>query len=466
MFELFDGTDKKIRDSQKACLKFLEDSWNKSDVFVINAPTASGKSALSRAIQIETGADIITINNHLVRQFVNEYKATTAVIGRKHYLNPDKYNHSRGILFSKERNAIFNPVSFVLCDKMEVFERADVIILDEADQHIGLLLEVISTPISVTKSEYDKALPTSNSLKSILLKRIKKNVKLLGREDINKEAVTDEQAYFKQLVTLLEKDSSKLAVSKFIDERAKSSKTKYKIKITPIKLPTNFLKQLYDGRKVILMSGSIFKTDVPDILGYNRDFLYYEVDSPIPVEKRLIKYEPLEEELCYGFDYKKVAEELNKVLEKYPERPAAIHTTYKDSEVLRDYLRDCKFNTKEDKDKCIDALEGSNDVLLASGMYTGVDFKDDKCRLNIILKAQYPNLNDLWVKKKRVFSPNWYHLQTLRHLIQAAGRSTRTPDDFSTTVICDPRLMDLIADNWKVLPEYFKDALVLGKKSS
>lgn len=465
MFKHFDGTDKKMREAQKQCLDFLTDNWHKTNIFVINAPTASGKSALARAIQLETNADIVTINNQLVRQFVNEYPSTTAVIGRKHYLSVEKYKRSRGLLFTKHREAVFNPVSFALCENLVGTVRSDVVILDEADQHLSLLLEVVSTPITLSKSEFDKSAPTSSSLKQILEKRIKKNQVKLGKTEDNRELLYDEQASMRNLVSILENDSETLAVTKFIDEKAKSAKSKYKMKITPIALPINFLKNLYDGRKVIMLSGSIFKYDVPDIVGCSRDFMYYEVDSPIPVKNRLIKYEPLEEPLGYGFDVEKVAGNLGELLDRYPIRPAVIHTTYGDSEKLREFLPNCKFNTKENKDQCVEDLNNSNHTILASGMFTGVDFKDDKCRLNIVLKAQYPSLCSLWVKKKATLNPRWYRLQTIRHLIQAAGRSTRTLEDFSTTLICDDRLIDLIMQEWDDIPKYFKEALIFGEPS-
>ena len=87
--------------------------------------------------------------------------------------------------------------------------------------------------------------------------------------------------------------------------------------------------------------------------------------------------------------------------------------------------------------------------LLASGMAEGLDLTEDKARVNVIAKLSYPYLGDPYVawRLKQPGGQLWYSLQTLTHLMQAVGRTTRSPTDESITYVLDPglgRLFDKI----------------------
>ena len=68
---------KEIRDFQKETLSLLEQQWDRYDVFVIVAPTAFGKSAISKTL-LKAGhsASYINPTNQLVDQFLATFPDT------------------------------------------------------------------------------------------------------------------------------------------------------------------------------------------------------------------------------------------------------------------------------------------------------------------------------------------------------------------------------------------------------
>ena len=86
MFEGFDGSNRKPRQVQVDALKWLSDNWNDYKFFAIQAPTGSGKSAISKAIMNEIGsAAYLAPNNVLIEQMVSAYLGLNSLIGAEHY---------------------------------------------------------------------------------------------------------------------------------------------------------------------------------------------------------------------------------------------------------------------------------------------------------------------------------------------------------------------------------------------
>lgn len=452
MFESFDGTDKIPYQAQIDVLKWLEANWDKSDVFAIIGPTACGKSFLSKTIQRETKADIVTISNQLVRQFKESYPDTIVAIGRQHYYTQDAYEYAHSQAFIPNSEMIFNSVSYFNTRSRDDISRKKVIVLDEADQQLNLFLLRIETSIKLGVSDKNWE-PTIAFAKKVLSNRI-----LRHRRELNKKySVTKETKMLKamQVKAILEQDSSAVACRIEGD----------KLIVKPLYIPKNSIKKIFGGSKIILLSGTLFHEDVSDLIGGMR-YLTYQMPSPIPVENRPIVYEPINTELNYPINYDSLANDVIELLEKYPQRPAIIHMAYKDMAELSLRIPRVLFHNPDNKEAVLEELHQTKGVLLAAGMTTGIDLKADRCRLNIILKASFPPKTDLWVMKRlsKSCGDTWRIQQVLKYTIQAAGRSTRSVDDSSTTVIADPRIMDLVSTNWDYLPNYFREALVLGVK--
>jgi Rad3-related DNA helicase len=463
MFDKLDGSGRLPRKAQTDMLVWLEKVWNDYDTFCVLAPTAAGKSFIARAVQIEFDADYVTINNELVKQYCSEYNRSGknfakahCLIGRKHYIDPKIYESCVVMSRTKDfnRSLVFNPITYARYKDDPQHQPRGVVILDEADQHLGLLLEYAATRVKLTPKEKGKVQPTSVEFLSILEDRLRK----LQRKEQNLKT-TAQYANYVFIKDMLYGNAHYYAIS--IEEEDDVS---YMV-LKPLKLTLRVIRKLFFGQKVILLSGTLFKTDVTDLIGVDRKMVWYEMDSPIPVERRAIIFKPYENLMSYGYDKEEVCMYVDRLLDSYKMRPALIHTTYSDAPALAVHLKhETVSHTKDTKRAAIGKLESvENLVLLGSGMSTGLDLKDEKCRLNIILKARFPNIADSYVKKRMALEDGaeWYANQTIREVIQAAGRSTRTENDYSITILCDGRVLPVFLSHWRKMPSYFKKALIL-----
>jgi Rad3-related DNA helicase len=99
---------------------------------------------------------------------------------------------------------------------------------------------------------------------------------------------------------------------------------------------------------------------------------------------------------------------------------------------------------------------------LASGCSEGVDLPGDVCRVNIVPLLYRLNIGDAVIKKRMAKEDGrqWYNYETVKALIQQAGRSTRGTEDYSITYVLDPALPRLILDKSLEIPQSLKESIV------
>lgn len=95
-------------------------------------------------------------------------------------------------------------------------------------------------------------------------------------------------------------------------------------------------------------------------------------------------------------------------------------------------------------------------IFLAVKMGEGVDFKDDKARWQIIPKCLYRDLKDPWVEAHKDRDKEWYELDALQSVIQAAGRIVRSKEDWGITYVLDTNVRRLINRYNAHCPEWFR----------
>lgn len=93
-------------------------------------------------------------------------------------------------------------------------------------------------------------------------------------------------------------------------------------------------------------------------------------------------------------------------------------------------------------------------VLVSPSIAEGVDFRDDYCRLQIILKVPFSPLHSA---EHQVYGDHWYRSEAINKLIQMTGRGIRGPEDYCDTIIVDNNVFNLLR---KVsAPQWWTDAL-------
>lgn len=97
-------------------------------------------------------------------------------------------------------------------------------------------------------------------------------------------------------------------------------------------------------------------------------------------------------------------------------------------------------------------------VLAASGMWEGVDLKDNASRFQIIPSLPRAHWSGQ-VAERGKMDPRWYRWKCMTKLVQGVGRSIRSETDSAVTYVLDKALRDEANKKGTMLPEWFLDAL-------
>ncbi|GAH65791.1 unnamed protein product, partial [marine sediment metagenome] len=102
-------------------------------------------------------------------------------------------------------------------------------------------------------------------------------------------------------------------------------------------------------------------------------------------------------------------------------------------------------------------------VLVSPSFGRGVDLFGDRARFQIICKIPFPDLGDKQTSKRRWSGKSgerWYLLETVRAIVQMAGRIVRSADDYGVTYILDSRFERFFKQMHKDFPPWFTEAIV------
>ncbi len=192
---------------------------------------------------------------------------------------------------------------------------------------------------------------------------------------------------------------------------------------------------------------------------------YLTLDSPFPVENRMIVYNPVDKLSFANKDiaFKKMVPEIEFILSQHPNEKGIIHTAnYELSKWLERDIEDTRllFHDKDTKAACLNKHYASAlpTILVSPSMINGIDLKDELSRFQVILKVPYPNLSSAKIKERMRTNAKWYSWKTLCEIIQSYGRSIRSEEDYAVTYILDENFGNLIE---KVkIPKYLMEAII------
>ncbi len=229
-------------------------------------------------------------------------------------------------------------------------------------------------------------------------------------------------------------------------------------------------------RKMVFMSATIGREDIRELGLAGRRVKYLECESPIPAANRPLLFTP---RLNMGRDYQQhsvpmFAKLLAAELERRPEK-GLVHVPYAMAEWLRSLIDSPRliFHDKFDKQEALDRFKASDPadgkVLVASGMYEGIDLPLDAARWQIIGKVPFLSLGDELVRRRMQAYPDWFDWAALRNIIQACGRIVRSPEDYGETIIWDTNFRRLLDNDRRraqpLIPNFFRSAIrVLSHK--
>ena len=222
--------------------------------------------------------------------------------------------------------------------------------------------------------------------------------------------------------------------------------------------------------KILMMSATILSPQVVcSSLGIEGNSFSIRYGSKFPVENRPIYFTPVG-----SMSYKnkhatmpKVIKKVDEILNKYHDKKGIIHTH--NFEIAKALLKKCKNNSRmlfqEDwpnkAEMLIEHGKSKNSVIVAPAMHEGLDLKDDLSRFQIIVKIPYPPIKDNPQLEARMKdSQEYYDWITTLKLVQSSGRSVRSETDWAHTYIIDSDFEWFRKKVDRMLPAWFKQALV------
>jgi Rad3-related DNA helicase len=217
--------------------------------------------------------------------------------------------------------------------------------------------------------------------------------------------------------------------------------------------------------KLILMSATFNRKDVEQLGLDKKRVVFVEAESIIPSERRPVV---LESKMNMSYAHQeanlpKLADYIRKLLTRHEGERGFIHITYGMIRGLRHLLADeprLIWHTSEDKlTKYQQYRKTENAVLMAAGMYEGVDLPQDMGRFQLITKVPWPSLADPAIKFMADSDEEWYGWEAAKLILQATGRICRGPEDYGVTYICDSTFDRLFTRYREFFPQWYADAV-------
>lgn len=479
------------RDGQAAALSALQQEWNNFDVFVISAPTAAGKTALSKTIMNAVGSvAYIQPNNLLVQQVLQEFPDTPTLSRLDSYRCEEWARScastkgklgffckgcdcSKALMRTKYKND-----QTVMNYHIYVAHKAyrEVVILDEAHNALPWIRERVAGKIWQHDYGYPSNMHSPEQVSAWIqtLPPAKRKHKKI--QDLYAAVTYPKPEYQMQRTT--DQFNGKGTARGFPEERDCIKLLPTDIRHAPPLLwpglgqprsPTG-LPGTVTTQKVILMSATISRVDV-EALGLDRHrVLYVNCESPIePVRRPIILRDIAAVSRANQAESARLmAEHIDQVLAPFHEgEKGVVHTSYAMARELAShlgskprYLFHDKLNKKEQYEYFRAAPAESGLILIACGMTEGIDLPEDLGRWQVVSKIPWPSLGSPAVRYMADENPDSYAWETMKGLIQACGRICRTPEDYGVSYVLDSTIHKLLKDHWDLFPLWYTDALI------
>lgn len=477
------------RPIQSQVLQAIERNWNEADVFVVSLPTGAGKSAIALTISAwvngttvgGVGCHVVTPTNQLVDQYLEDYPHMTVLRSRA----------------SRTCNTWGRPLSGIgkLCSYNLRCDGCNMYRTDQYNARMSKLL-INNYYTYIMHKLYRPILIADEAHKLLDMLRDYQAINVWERAgnpipadlDSAEKLVTwvSAQKYGdRNWKTLTFELRNHLAGRpKYyirVGEEYNRGKRMKCIKLVPISLdgmparmwPTPPV------RKVVLLSATIGRKDIEHLGLSKRRVVMIEGESPIHISRRPVIFNSKLAVNMGGGHVDANWESgfipgIREICHNHMNERGVIHLTYslarrlRDSELPSELRSRLIFHDNEDKMKVygqfISPSSKSDSILVASGMYEGIDLSYDMARFQIVGKIPFPNLGDEVTMYLSKSDPEWYMWQTMKTVIQACGRTTRAEDDYSATYIMDSTFSQLTSERWKMLlPRWFRDSIHAGE---
>jgi Rad3-related DNA helicase len=474
------------RPEQVAALRQVQSAWSSSDIVVLQLPTAFGKTAIAQTIMNWCGgAAYVAPNNMLVKQFQQAAPKVPTLYAADLYdcwktcshKVKGKRKHAEGCQYVKDLRGMMNRYRKSSNTNLHMLVARslykDTLIVDEAHLTIPFIQEWNSTKVRWSKWHY----PRHNGY--IRREELLEWVHTLKNWERIVESPGDGEKGVSVLYKELTTDSPRFVISEKEENYFDRSEKKYfpekVLSLTPVD-PRGMYSPLWPAdkvKKIVLMSATFSQTDLESLSLDKRRVCWISAPSPIPPERRPVTLDTTIGPLNYRNQLAltpDIADRIGEILQKYSNDKGLIHVTYQMSDALRRQLlrgelpeavtSRLMFHTKANKAEVFDQFKSSEQpkVLVASGMYEGIDLPYDSGRFQVITKVPWPSLAEPAIKYFADTNPKWYKWQVTKTMLQAYGRICRGTEDFGATYILDGSFARLHEQDTSNYPSWFDAA--------
>lgn len=499
----------KPRAQQVGCLERIHQALIVEDrrVFVLDAPTGVGKSAIGVAAASYCGSAFITSpQNALVEQYQGDYTQLHAVIGKANY-------ECRNFPFPRFKQAEFMAKQLrdcqtaedsdedrhkdVCCDyrpAMRDFWRGSLSVtnvdflfwaqcpenLEGGRPHRRLLVidechglekklielgtfEVTQTHCTVVGFDMRRfpRLPNQQS-----------KVETALREYQDRVAAT--QFKTKKQARTYRRESEKIDVALNSGDWFYWTGAKGEFVICPMKAHVAAAQLFNHADKILFMSATVGNAEqfLGDLGIAEKDAACLYVDSPFAPENRMLSYYPIASvsQKTYATTLPHMQEACREVLRNYhpKEKGLVLCTSYpKQLDLARglaEFGSRILIHTADNREEVIARHCKSSEptVLLGVAMAEGLDLFDERARFLVWPKVPFMSLGDPYVKERKRRDERWYARQTAVAITQGCGRVVRSDIDHAAIYMLDAQWGSFVDRNEALFPPWFLDAVEHG----
>lgn len=511
---------KTIRVQQHDILETLEEAWDDFDYFVLEVPTGGGKSAIARAVTAGvTNAFLLTATKQLQDQYIKDFPEMISLKGRANYqcAKLPKLNVENGLCagnpgivkncrrahichYYNQRdkaiaaNTTLTSYAYFFYSTFcgDFWEHRDLTIYDEAHliesqivswSSLHLIPEDLRRQfgLAIKPRTWTDGYAANRDIVMEIYKQIAarrdelfkeisetlagQSANSLTEDDVD-DIITAHHEYYS-----IDKLAKQMEVFAFDPHKGnwliKALDNNEGLLITPLRTSEIFSRLVAPwATKHIFMSATILDVEAfAKELGLPEEkTAVIRVDSEFSPKKSPIRFWPVGK-----MTYKELPETLprivnavSKILAEHPHDKGIVHTgTYAIAGAIYDGLDNPRLIRKEEGETneqlLLRHIESSEPtVILSPSLTTGADLLDALSRFQVIVKLPWLSLADSRTAKKAEMDPQWYQAEMLRTLVQAAGRSTRTKDDWAVTYVLDEKLKFWIGRSQQFIPKQFQ----------
>ena len=471
------------RGQQEEALLAVEKYWDSYDCFVLICPTASGKSALAKTIAAwRFNAAIVAPTNILVSQYCSEFPGIGKLFKRELYSCPRFANGELSCATASSKYGRKKMGCNLDCEYLTDNRRArgrgyfvcnyytymanklykPTLIIDEAHNIIKVIQDLSGQKLWKHDYHYPWNMWTHGDILNWTEHFLEGQPEHEIVKGLRDEMVSQCPRY------IIKRGYDMWNRTTPPEERELLSMLPVDVRESPPYLWPNQV------QKIVMMSATISYKDIESLGLDRRRTLFLEVDSPIPADNR-----PIISDFIADVNRNNLKDSTVKMAEKilrdylprYEGKKGVIHATYAQAKIFKEMLgNDLRFifhdksNTRAQYQTFLDSPVESGRILVASGLYEGIDLAEDLGRFQILTKIPWLNLGDPAIKYKAGVDPSWYVWSTLKDVMQCAGRICRSPTDRGSTYIMDGSFTRLIKQGMYhgLIPDWFKDVIPGG----